>query len=346
MSKLSLSDASALLLRNLEYFQNQKCLLVNGAGDQLPTELAAANSSVVTINTNYEYFLNYQTQPNVQAHFLPAPLTDNFFDSIILYWPKEKPLAQMQISQLLPQLNEDGKLFIVGANSQGIKSAATLLKKMALNCQKLDSAKHCVLFATSTNNTQKTSNLQQHLEKIQLNVAGQSLVIAGFPSVFNSGRLDEGTQLLLENLPEQLGKSILDFGCGCGVISAFIKQKQPQTKIIAVDINACALFASKQTFALNQLEVATQPVTGIKDLTGRKFDAIVTNPPFHQGTATDYSITEQLIAQSFSLLNNSGKLILVANSFLKYQTLLEQAFEKVEILQSTNKFTVYQCFKN
>ena len=59
---MQLSDPSALLLRNIAYFQNQKCLLVNGSGDQLPSYLIAEQAQVFTFNTHFGNFQNYQAQ--------------------------------------------------------------------------------------------------------------------------------------------------------------------------------------------------------------------------------------------------------------------------------------------
>jgi hypothetical protein len=52
--------------------------------------------------------------------------------------------------------------------------------------------------------------------------------------------------------------------------------------------------------------------------------AILSNPPFHVGVHTDYFATENLLRKAAKHLKNGGELRLVANSFLKYQPLIEE----------------------
>lgn len=350
MSNSSLTDASILLTRNLALFENQTCLLVNGPGDLLANELKQASAEIYSINTHYGFFQKEQTLASITgSHFSPLPAPDwPKFDAIVLYWPKEKPLARLLLEQLVSFLTEEGALYCVGANKGGIKSAASVLKQMGLRANKLDSARHCALYSTILPDGYRMPELglTPYQSQIEIHCADETLQLTALPGVFSSGRLDEGTKLLLENLPAQLGNHVLDFGCGCGVISAFIAQQDGQRQVTGVDVNALAIHASEQTFVTNQLSAQAKPVAGIQDLQGMKFDAIVTNPPFHQGVSTHYDVTEQLIAQAPQLLNKGGKLVLVANRHLNYPPLLEQAFGHLEKLAKTNKFVVYQCVKS
>lgn len=349
MSISSLSDASTLLVRNIESFRNQRCLLVNGPGDHLAAELKRINAEVYSLNHHYGYHLNYQSQSEISdSCFAPLPCSEwQQFDAIIVYWPKEKPLARLLLEQLSHFLTSDGALYCVGANKGGIKSSASVCKQLGLHCNKLDAARHCSLFTALVPEGFELPaiGLQAYQSQVDIECAQQHFSLAALPGVFSSGRLDEGTQLLLENMPKRLGQRILDFGCGCGVITTSLALADSKRQLTGVDVNACALYASAQTFAANQISAQVQPVAGSQDLQGQKFDAIVTNPPFHQGVSTHYQVTEQLIAQSPSLLNKGGQLILVANRHLNYPPLLEKAYGQVIQLAKTNKFVVYQCIK-
>ena len=50
----------------------------------------------------------------------------------------------------------------------------------------------------------------------------------------------------------------------------------------------------------------------------------MSNPPFHVGVHTDYFATENLLRKAAKHLAKGGELRLVANSFLKYQPLIEE----------------------
>ena len=72
-----------------------------------------------------------------------------------------------------------------------------------------------------------------------------------------------------------------------------------------------------------------------------KFDLIVSNPPFHTGIATDYTIAEAFLSNAKQHLTKVGKLSIVANSFLKYPPILEAQFGSFHTVYKNNKFAVY-----
>jgi 16S rRNA (guanine1207-N2)-methyltransferase len=55
----------------------------------------------------------------------------------------------------------------------------------------------------------------------------------------------------------------------------------------------------------------------------RTYDAIVMNPPFHTGQATDVDLGRAFLKVAAASLNRGGKLLLVANRQLPYEAALE-----------------------
>jgi 16S rRNA (guanine1207-N2)-methyltransferase len=53
------------------------------------------------------------------------------------------------------------------------------------------------------------------------------------------------------------------------------------------------------------------------------FDAILMNPPFHTGQATDVDLGRAFLKVAFASLKRGGKLLLVANRQLPYEAVLE-----------------------
>ncbi len=78
----------------------------------------------------------------------------------------------------------------------------------------------------------------------------------------------------------------------------------------------------------------------------RTFDVVLTNPPFHQEQATTYVVAEQIICDAARILARSGRLYLVANRFLKYEPLIEQAFGRARLLRETKSFRVWYAEKS
>ncbi|MBD1391276.1 methyltransferase [Neiella sp. HB171785] len=343
----SLIDASQVLERNLSVFQNVKCLIVNNPGDQL----SAALDTVGATSHSFSYHFGYHQQhcqqlPESHCHFgTEVPEHWGQFDAVILYWPKEKPLATLLLEQLLQCCHDSAVIYCVGGNKEGIKSAAAVAKKIGLRSNKLDAARHCSLYAlplASLANKPASKPLSSYQKQFAIEWRDHVIELVTLPGVFSANHLDAGTELLIAEVNDELGSKTLDFGCGCGVVSTVMAKQNSQRQVYAVDVNAFALLATELTLAANQLSAMVYPVTGVNDISQRQLTAIVTNPPFHQGVKTHYQVTEDLIAKAPQLLVSKGQLLLVANRFLQYPDLLEKAFTSTNRRSETSKFVVYQ----
>ena len=73
------------------------------------------------------------------------------------------------------------------------------------------------------------------------------------------------------------------------------------------------------------------------------FSLIIANPPFHRGTATEYSFSRKLFAQAKKHLSKDGFLQIVANRFLKYHSILLRYFKETEILFEDSRFRVFRA---
>ncbi|HEY5715058.1 MAG TPA: class I SAM-dependent methyltransferase, partial [Psychromonas sp.] len=176
----------------------------------------------------------------------------------------------------------------------------------------------------------------------QININNTELQICSLPGVFSYGELDKGSELLLQNLPDNMSGRVLDFGCGAGVIACYILKKHPQLQVDLVDINAFALASAKLSLRSNKLQGNTFPSNVFSEVK-EKYNILLSNPPFHSGKNTDYTAAETFINQSYAHLKSDGKLFIVANKFLNYESLLSAAFSNLKIEQENNKFKVLSC---
>ena len=135
---------------------------------------------------------------------------------------------------------------------------------------------------------------------------------------------------------------ISDFGCGPGVISAYLAKLNPQNRIFAMDVDAFALASTRLTFEKNNLspeQLEISAVTGIEDAP-LFLHAIVSNPPFHQGIHTNYNASENLCKTSRRHLKSGGELWMVSNRFLNYPLLIEQNFGQCSVKADQQGFKV------
>ncbi|CAM4152429.1 methyltransferase [Vreelandella rituensis] len=264
---------------------------------------------------------------------LPAPT-----GPCVLFWPKAHRLGLWWLAWLCAELPNGTPLALVGENHGGIKRVPKVLAELGLQSDKLDSARRCSLFVT------RTAKLSQSPDDAWTEFSAAGLSLASHPGVFGHGKLDEGTALLLETLTQTLPPNVdnvLDMGCGDGVLAASLA-KQGRS-VTAVDVNLFAVEATRRTLSANQLQGEVLASDVYQALAGRRFDAIISNPPFHQERAIDYGPTGRLIQEAPGYLRPGGRLIVVANAFLPYPDLLEKTFGQFTLLADNRRFRVYQA---
>jgi HemK-related putative methylase len=116
---------------------------------------------------------------------------------------------------------------------------------------------------------------------------GLHLVV--LPDVFNPVLLRSGRFLAesIEGVALGTGIQALDLGCGSG-IAALVAARRGAT-VAAVDINPSAVRCTSINAMLNGLEDRIEVLQGdlFAPVTGRRFDLILFNPPYHRGRPRD-----------------------------------------------------------
>lgn len=325
---------SEVLLRQIELFTG-KTLLVGLPTDDLLSKLPNAKGWSWLAG---DYQILQQRYPN-SIHVGTMPPIGETYDTAIIFLPKSKELTDYLLQAVAATLTLNNSLYLVGEKTTGIERASKQLIPYGIPA-KLDSARHCQLWKVILN----TSTLTPNLADFTRTYSVQELKITSFAGVFSHGKLDIGSQLLLQNLTDIPQGRILDFGCGAGVIGSFIKQRHPKSTVCLQDVDAFAIASTIQTLNANHLEADTLLGDGI-DAAPKEMNMIVSNPPFHQGKQTYYATTEQLLERSINHLVKGGELRLVANSFLKYQPIIQQAFGNCRILVEKSGFRIYSAIR-
>ncbi|MEE4250005.1 MAG: methyltransferase [Alcanivoracaceae bacterium] len=273
--------------------------------------------------------------PGRQQSWLPVLPTDTDLAVIIL--PKSRDRLRLVLACLAGQIHKPLLVWLVGPTGGGIKGGATDLADKADTVIAEDSARHCKLFSASLRPAPFS------LDNQRCHWSLEGLQVVSYPGVFSHGRLDEGSALLLQVLAQQdLSGSVLDMGCGAGVLSATLARAG--LTVTAVDVSATAVAATLETLQANGLHAQVLAGDLYGPIRGR-FDQIITNPPFHDGLQRTTSISERLIMQAPNYLKDGGRLILVANQGLPYETWLNKAFARVGILAESRRFRVWQAYR-
>jgi 16S rRNA (guanine1207-N2)-methyltransferase len=118
---------------------------------------------------------------------------------------------------------------------------------------------------------------------VQARVWGHDLALTSGSGVFAQGRLDVGTAVLFRETDPPGAGTILDLGCGYGMIGLALAVAVPEARVWGVDVNERAvLLANENAAALGVADrfTAVTPDGVPADLA---FDEIWSNPPIRIG---------------------------------------------------------------
>ncbi len=159
--------------------------------------------------------------------------------------------------------------------------------------------------------------------------------------VFSKSKLDYGTRLLLETIPN-LNGDVLDLGCGYGPIGIYIAKKH-SINVDMIDVNNRALLLSQKNSKVNNVETTVFESEGYSNIS-KKYDYIITNPPIRVGKEMLYD----LLFNGINYLKNNGELWLVIHKDQGAKSLandLKKSFT-VEIINKSKGFYIIKAKNN
>lgn len=265
-------------------------------------------------------------------------LQASYYDSAYLCVPKNKDESYFLIALALRSLKEYGLLVVSAMNDAGGKRLEKILHEFSLKTQSETKHKARVVWAYK-----KIIN-QRVVEKYLENGSLKKINIQEMPTFSQTGiygwnKVDIGSKLLSENLPDLKGKGA-DFGCGYGFLTHEILNKNPEVKsFYAIDSDWRAVQATqKNCESANTLWHDLRAKPDIPFL-----DFIVMNPPFHSGKKTDIALGKSMIKTAAKCLARKGKLYMVANTHLPYEQTLDENFFTVKKIVQVNGFKVFEA---
>ena len=143
-------------------------------------------------------------------------------------------------------------------------------------------------------------------------IRGVEHAVVTASGVFSADRLDKGTQVLLDHVPDPPPTgSFLDLGCGWGPITLALADAAPGATVLAVDVNERSLALTARNAEVAGLDnVRTCPaqalLTELRE-TSRPVDLIWSNPPVRIGK----DALHELLLSWLQLLSADGEAWLV-----------------------------------
>ncbi|MGA9335340.1 MAG: class I SAM-dependent methyltransferase [Rudaea sp.] len=258
--------------------------------------------------------------------------------------PRQRDEARALFARALGWLAPGGTVLAAMANAEGAKSGEGDLTRLAGAVQHLSKHKCRVFWATPNPGDVDQSLLAQWLELDAPRTIADGYISR--PGLFAWNRVDRASALLARHLPPDLHGRVADLGAGYGYLACQLIARCPQVDAIDLyEAEARALEPARINLARAQRESERKIDVAVHwhDVTRgvpQRYDAIVSNPPFHQGRADLPELGRAFIASATDALLPDGRLFLVANRHLPYEAILDQRFSEVRTLVTQEGFKV------
>ena len=337
-----------LLLKNAESVTGEDLLLMGVPRDEAVADaFGSRRGRLVTFDYGaYRLFESRLAGASLQPLFTTGYVPERKHDAAVMYLQKGGEFNDLMAAIVSQAVQPGSPVFLVGENKAGIRSAAAILERRIGPIVSSDNARHCVIYRADADPALAGPvDLAGWQREVSVEVGGRIIALVSLPGVFSHGRLDGGTRFLLDHLPAEITGAVLDFGCGSGVLGAAVKTLHPECEVTLVDTSVLALEAAARTFARNQLTFEQVAPADVFDGVTGDFDLIISNPPFHQGIATNYDTVGAFLSDCAGHLRPGGRLLIVANKFLPYERLMAQALQPPAVIAQDAQYKVLSSKK-
>ncbi|MGN6118331.1 MAG: class I SAM-dependent methyltransferase [Rhodanobacter sp.] len=292
-------------------------------------------------------FLPFAEELARQGLHVGEPAADERFVLVLVLPPRQRDEARALFARALQHTAPGGTVLAAMANAEGAKSGEADLQRLAGPVQQLSKHKCRVFWAARDD-----AAIDQALLKPWLALDAPREIAGGYvsrPGLFAWDRVDRASALLAEHLPVELHGRVADLGAGYGYLACQLIARCPRVSAIDLyEAEARALEPARVNLARAQRDAGRELAVNVHwhDVTRglpERYDAIVSNPPFHQGRADLPELGRAFITSAADALRPDGCLLLVANRHLPYEAHLGQRFETVRTLATQEGFKVIEA---
>lgn len=196
----------------------------------------------------------------------------------------------------------------------------------------------------------KNPSSEMKIKKIKAILRGNELEFYTASGTFSLSSVDKGSEILInycdidetgkEKYNKNIGKRILDLGCGYGPVGIAIAKAFPECEVVMTDINERAVKMTKKNSRLNGIE-NTKIVSGnMYESVDGEFDIILLNPPQSAGRKLCF----EMIEKSADFLNKEGSLQIIARKNKGGEVLgkkMEEIFGNLDVLAKKSGYWLY-----
>lgn len=324
---------------------NAEVLDLGWAGDVFVNEKASYGSTVTFVGDDIRAVRVSISQGCDAIHAAsPRELAKQF--GAVFYHPAGHS-AKGQVFEWIESAHErlkiEGDFYIAGQKDRGILSYVKYVEQVFGNVRRVGRLGRMQFFtAKKVNDSVRVQSVDTTHTVTYSNVAKKDYSFVTCDGVFSRDGIDPGSQLLLEHLSPSSDATVLDIGCGYGLLGLVCADLVTQGHVTLTDVSARAVACTQQNIFNNRIENAVAEVGDLYEVAqGQQFDLIISNPPFHEGNQTGWP----LIDGAWDHLKDNGELVLVVMRPVPYQKRMEKVFGGYEICTESNGYTVVKALK-
>jgi 16S rRNA (guanine1207-N2)-methyltransferase len=301
---------------------------------QLPKERLVCRSS---FKPNHEALkaAGFTVLPADSTELPEAALT-------IVIPPRQRDQARALYARALLAAPEGSYVLACLPNSLGGKTGEKLLAEIAGDAESLSKHK-CRAFWTIKADAAINHPLAEEWiaqDAVRENEPG----LFSRPGLFSWDRVDPGSELLADSVPEQTKGIGADLGGGYGFLSREVLMHCPGiTRMDLYEADYRAMACIEATLAPLEGRFTAHWADVLKDLPPSTYDFVVMNPPFHTGRADNSALGRSFIRAASQCLKPGGVLWLVANRHLPYEAELTACFKDHAMIEDEAGYKIIRA---
>lgn len=279
---------------------------------------------------------------------LERPITA---DVVLIKLPKSLAMLEDQLHRIRPMLAQN-TVIIATAMTKNIHLSTLQLFEKIIGPTKTSLArkKARLIFSQFDDDLAVINNPYPKSYVLPYKLDDAEIEIKNHAAVFSQEKLDQGTRFFIENIPiNESYKTIIDLGCGNGVVGLMAAIKNPTAKVIFTDESYMAVESAIRNFLsiFNDTREAeflqTDCLHGVAE---NSASLILCNPPFHQDHAINDNVAWQMFSECRQVLEKKGELWVIGNRHLAYHAKLKKLFGHADVVVSNKKFVIVKAVKS